>query len=197
MWFFGPSKLHWKMYVETTWIFRPSKLHPKRYLETARIFRPAKLIRKKNVEMRWKFVEIFSSTYRRNIDVELTSIRRGMTVGILTLVKKLMIKILNLKLVIILEYQSTKTFLLKNILQIGLKKFLSLKILKILFHGHAVSYLNEEKITGTFYGKELQKTTQEEFRIEKVIKKKGDKLYVKWKGYDSSFNNWTDKKDVI
>ena len=34
--------------------------------------------------------------------------------------------------------------------------------------------------------KELQKTNQEEFRIEKVIKKTGNKLYVKWKGYDNS-----------
>ena len=37
---------------------------------------------------------------------------------------------------------------------------------------------------GTFYEKELQKTSQEEFRTEKVIKRKGDKMYVKWKGYD-------------
>ena len=37
-------------------------------------------------------------------------------------------------------------------------------------------------IIGTFYEKELQSTNQQEFRIEKVIKKKGDKLYVKWKG---------------
>ena len=37
-----------------------------------------------------------------------------------------------------------------------------------------------------FYEKELQKTNQEEFRIEKVIKRKGDKIYVKWKGYDNS-----------
>ena len=36
-----------------------------------------------------------------------------------------------------------------------------------------------------FYEKELQKTNQEEFKIEKVIKKKGNKLYVKWKGYDN------------
>ena len=35
---------------------------------------------------------------------------------------------------------------------------------------------------GTFCEKELQKTSQEEFRIEKVIKRKGDKTYVKWKG---------------
>ena len=42
---------------------------------------------------------------------------------------------------------------------------------------------NGEKITGTFYQKELKITDQEEFRIEKVIKRKGDKIYVKWKGY--------------
>ena len=54
-----------------------------------------------------------------------------------------------------------------------------------------------KEIVGTFYEKELQKTNQQGFRIEKVIKKKGDKLYVKWKGYDSSFNSWIDKKDLI
>ena len=50
---------------------------------------------------------------------------------------------------------------------------------------------------GTFYEKELQKTNQEEFRIEKVIKGKSDKMYVKWKGYDDSFNKWIDKKYLI
>ena len=34
------------------------------------------------------------------------------------------------------------------------------------------------------------------FRVGKVIKKKRDKLDVKWKGYDSSFNSWIDKKDI-
>ena len=38
-------------------------------------------------------------------------------------------------------------------------------------------------------------TNQQEFRVEKIIKRKRDKLYVKWKGYDNSFNNWIDKKD--
>ena len=56
---------------------------------------------------------------------------------------------------------------------------------------------NGEEIIGTFYEKELQKTNQKEFRIEKVLKKKGDKLYVKWKGYDNSFNSWIDKKDLV
>ena len=57
--------------------------------------------------------------------------------------------------------------------------------------------LNGEEIIGTFYENELQKTKQNEFRIERVIKKKGDKLYVKWRGYDSSFNSWIDKKDIV
>ena len=43
----------------------------------------------------------------------------------------------------------------------------------------------------------MQKINQEEFRIEKVIKEKGDKLYVIWEGYDNTFNSWIDKKDVI
>ena len=47
--------------------------------------------------------------------------------------------------------------------------------------------LNGGEITGTFYEKELKKTNQQEFRIEKVIKGKGDKLDVKQKGYDSLF----------
>ena len=49
---------------------------------------------------------------------------------------------------------------------------------------YAISDLNGEEIIGSFYEKELQKTIQKEFRIEKVLKRKGDKLYVKWKGYN-------------
>ena len=60
-----------------------------------------------------------------------------------------------------------------------------------------INDLNGEKIFGTFYENELQKTNQQEFRIEKVIKRKGDKLYVKWKGYDNSFNSRIDKKDLV
>ena len=51
---------------------------------------------------------------------------------------------------------------------------------------YVINDLNGEEIIGTFYEKELQKTSQEEFRIEKVIKRKGNKIYVKWKGYDNS-----------
>ena len=62
---------------------------------------------------------------------------------------------------------------------------------------YVINDLNGEEIIGTFYEKELQKTNQKEFRIEKVIKRKGDKLYVKWKGYNNSFNSWIDKKDLV
>ena len=57
--------------------------------------------------------------------------------------------------------------------------------------------LNGEEIVGSFYEKELQKTDQKEFRIEKVIRRNRNKLYVKWKGHDNSFNSWIDKKDLI
>ena len=62
---------------------------------------------------------------------------------------------------------------------------------------HVINDLSGEEIIGIFYEKELRKTNQQEFRIEKVIKKEGDKLYVKWKVYDSSFNSWINKKDLV
>ena len=62
---------------------------------------------------------------------------------------------------------------------------------------YVINDLNGEEIIGTFYEQELQSTRQNEFRIEKVINRKGDKLYVKWEGYDNSFNSWIDKKDIV
>ena len=52
---------------------------------------------------------------------------------------------------------------------------------------YVINYLNSEKTVETFYEKELQKIIQKNFRVEKVIKGKGDKLYVKQKGYDKFF----------
>ena len=54
--------------------------------------------------------------------------------------------------------------------------------------------LNGEEIIGNFYKQKLQKKNQQRFKIEKVIERKGNGLYVKWKGNDNSFNSWTDKK---
>ena len=62
---------------------------------------------------------------------------------------------------------------------------------------YVINDLNGEEIIGTFYEKEVQKTNRKEFRKEKLIKRKGGRLYVKWKSYDSSFNSWIDKKDLV
>ena len=61
---------------------------------------------------------------------------------------------------------------------------------------YVINDLNGEEVIGTFNEKELQKTNQQKFRIEKVIERKGNKLYVKWKGYDNSFNSWIDENDL-
>ena len=62
---------------------------------------------------------------------------------------------------------------------------------------YVISELKGEEILKKFYEKKLQKTNQEVLRVEKVMKRKDDKLYVKWKDYNSSFNSWTDKKDIV
>ena len=90
----------------------------------------------------------YNNTYHRTIKM--------------TLLMMLMIKILNLKLVIMLEYQNTKTFLLKDILQIGLKKFLLLVKLKIQFHGHMLLMISMvkkllEHFMKKYYKKQINK----------------------------------------
>ena len=58
----------------------------------------------------------------------------------------------------------------------------------------AIEDLNGEEIAWIYYEKELQKANQTEFKVEKVIKRRGDKLYLKWKGFDDLFNNWINIK---
>ena len=91
-------------------------------------------------------------------------------------------------------FQSRKIFSLNDILLIGLERFLLLK--NTVPWTYVISDLNEEEIVGSFYKKELQKTNQKEFRIEKILKTKGNKLYVGWKKCNDSFDSWIDKKDL-
>ena len=72
--------------------------------------------------------------------------------------------------------------------------FVVIKIKNTVLWTYVISDLNGKKIAGSFYEKELQKTRQEKLRIEKEFKRKDDKLYVKWKGCNNSFNSWIDKK---
>ena len=60
------------------------------------------------------------------------------------------------------------------------------KVKNIVPWTYVLNDLNGEEIVEKFYENELQKTNQKEFRNEKVIKRKGDKLYVKWKGCNIS-----------
>ena len=52
------------------------------------------------------------------------------------------------------------------------------------------------RLLRVFMKKELQKTSQEKFGIEKVLKRKGNKLHVKWKGHGNSVNSWNNEKDL-
>ena len=58
--------------------------------------------------------------------------------------------------------------------------------------------MNNENIDGIFYAKELQKSKNVtgEYIIEKLLKTKGNKIYVKLRNYNNSFNSWIDKNSV-
>ena len=62
---------------------------------------------------------------------------------------------------------------------------------------YKITDYNGEEIQGSFYEQELRKTSQGTFRIEKVIKRQGDKCHVKWMGYPRSFNSWIDTKTIV
>ena len=52
---------------------------------------------------------------------------------------------------------------------------------------YKITDYNGEEIQGSFYEQELQKTKQDIFRIEKIIKQEGNKSLIKWLGYNDSF----------
>ena len=53
-----------------------------------------------------------------------------------------------------------------------------------------------EAVQGTFYEQELQLSAQEIFRVERVLKKKKNQVFVKWKGYSNAFNSWVTLTDL-
>ena len=62
---------------------------------------------------------------------------------------------------------------------------------------YKITDYNNEEIQGTFYEQELQKSNQEVYRIEKVMKRRKNKSLVKWKGYPDSFNSWIDNAQQV
>ena len=71
--------------------------------------------------------------------------------------------------------------------------FIINKIKNTISWTYVISDLNGEPIYGWNF---FERTSQKKFRIEQVIKRKIDNLYVKWKGYDNYFNNWINKKTL-
>ena len=43
---------------------------------------------------------------------------------------------------------------------------------------------------------QLTKNTTGEYIIEKILKTKGNQMYVKWRGYNNNFNSWLNKYDI-
>ena len=62
---------------------------------------------------------------------------------------------------------------------------------------YKITDYNGEEIQEAFYEQELEKMAQDTFRIEKVLKRQGDKSLVKWMGYHKSFNSWIDTKSMV
>ena len=63
---------------------------------------------------------------------------------------------------------------------------------------YQIKDMNDEIIKGIFYEKELQlsKNITGEYIIEKILKTKGNNIFVKWRGYSNNFNSWIDKNTI-
>ena len=77
------------------------------------------------------------------------------------------------------------------------KVFFIKKVKNTVLRTYAINDLNGEKIARTIYEKELQTANQKKIRIGKVIKTKGNNLYVKWKGYHNLLNSWIVKRKAL
>ena len=95
----------------------------------------------------------------------------------------------------VIEYENLRIYLQNVTFHTGLEKVLWLKKFKTLCHGHILLVaLTEKKFLERFKKKNFKKQIK---KIERLIKRKGDKLYVRWKSYCSSFNSLIDKKDIV
>lgn len=92
----------------------------------------------------------------------------------------------------------------KGIFEKGYTPNWSMEVFQIskIIYSNPITYiikdLKEEELKGRFYSEELMKTKYpHDYLIEKVLKRKGDKVYVKWLGFDNSHNSWVSKSDLV
>ena len=117
---------------------------------------------------------------------------------ILALIKKIIEKVLKLKAgdhVRISKYKSV--FAKGYVANWSEEVFVFKKVKNTVPCTYGTCDFKGEEILGTIFEIELQKTNQKDFRTEKIIKRKGDKPYVKWKGCDNLFNSWIYKNDIV
>ena len=54
-----------------------------------------------------------------------------------------------------------------------------------------------EDVQGNFYKEQLQKTRQEIYRVDRVLRKRGNEVLVKWSGYPDKFNSWMPSNSIL
>ena len=87
--------------------------------------------------------------------------------------------------------------MIKDTLKDGRKRFSKFQKFQLTIPvTYKITDYNGEEIQGSFYEQEIQKTKQDIFMIEKIIKQEGNKSIVKWLGYHDSFNSWDDNNDI-
>lgn len=63
---------------------------------------------------------------------------------------------------------------------------------------YRLSDLDDNEIKGCFYKHELQRTEKHEiYLVEKILKRKSNKILVKWLGFDESHASWINKEDFV
>ena len=135
----------------------------------------------------------YNNTYCSTISIKPVDINKT---HMLTLVKKLMVKIRNLKLVIILEDQNVRMFLQKVTLQIGMNKFLWLKKLKILCCRHLLSLiLMAKRLLEHFRKRNCKKQIKKNLELKKWSREKVINYMLNEKV--TITNSWIDKKHVV
>lgn len=75
-------------------------------------------------------------------------------------------------------------------------------LVKKIIYSNPTTYILKDKngvdIQGAFYREELQKTQYPDiYLIEKILRRKGNKVYVKWLGLDKKNNSWINKSDLL
>ena len=150
----------------------------------------------------WKNVHIdklddivnkYNNTYQSTMKVKPADVKSNTYIDLMWIIKAL-----NLILTILLELNRYKNIFAKRYAPNRSEdSFVIKKVKNTMSWTYVIKDLHAKEIVGKFYQKELQKANRKEFKIEKVIKRKGVELYVKCKGHNRLLSNYPTKADLI